>query len=1424
MAEYTLRMTSQQNHPPVPHLVPGDRAVLDFPMRGVFAGRQGQDLVFSRTDGGKLVLPGVFAAHTLPGTLPAPGEFPGEAPENLMGKASSLLDTADKPGGTLHLIVHGRDMSLEEFLAALGKEDMPESGMAPSARVRFHEYADAELMHGIGGLGGLELSLSRTGYETAPRYDTLPTRQDKENDQLPARGGLPDTPVPPAHHVPTVDSFAYALAEDGVPDTVSGNALAGAHPGDGNNIFAWVTPPSAARYGSISLNPDGTFTYTIDNSLPIVQELGVGDQVVEHFIYTYTDAAGEKATGSLDISIIGTNDVPTVAASTASVSGSGSAGVPSGVSGILPAPHDPDAHDMVSFLPQNGTPGAYGTFTLHTDGTWSYDLDNNLYAVRALAPGDSLTETFTYTVSDNHGGPSSNTLTVTINGTNDAPTVAAAATSVTEDTQLTTSGTLPAPSDPDRGDTIAFVPQNGTLRHYGSLTLGADGSYTYTLNNNLYAVQSLGAGETLTDTFTYTVTDSHGAIGSNTLTVTINGTNDAPTVAAAIASVAEDAQTTATGTLPTPLDMDTHDSVSFLAQNGTPGTYGTLTLNADGSYAYALDNTSPTVQGLGVGETLTDTFTYTVTDNHGATASNTLTVTIHGTNDAPTVAAAAASVTEDTQITTSGTLPTPQDTDTHDTVSFVAQSGTPGTYGTFTLNADGSYTYVLNNSLPAIQTLGVGETLTDTITYTVSDGHGGTASNTLTVTISGTNDAPTVAAAAASVTENTQISASGTLPQPQDTDLHDTVAFTPKAGEAGTYGSLTLNADGSYTYTLNNASPLVQGLGAGETVADTFTYTVSDSHGGTASNTLTVTISGTNDAPTVAAATASVAEDTQISASGTLPQPQDTDIRDTVAFTPLSNAAGTYGTLTLNADGSYAYTLNNASPAVQGLGAGETATDVFTYTVTDGHGGTGSNTLTVTIRGTNDVPTVAAATASATEDAQITASGTLPLPQDTDIHDTLTFTTKVAEAGLYGTLTLNADGSYTYTLNNASPLVQGLGAGESVTDAFIYTASDGHGGTVSNTLTVTINGTNDTPSVAAATASVVEDLAPTVSGTLPHPTDTDIHDAVAFIPQSNAAGAYGSLTLNANGTYTYILNNGLPAVQALNTGGSLTDTFTYTVNDGHGGTASNTLTVTIHGTDEGLPGLTVSDVVEDVRPFTQVTLPVPSDPGGTLGSAYVYSSSSLQGQYGVFTIAADGTATYTLYNKPALHTGPRPRRNADRYAGLQRLQQPGRDPARFLHRDHPRHQRHSHRRRRCRFRHRRHEDHRIGNPACATGRGHPRHSGLPPPDQYRRALRFPDPQRRRDVYLHAQHRLAAGAGPRHGRIRHRRLYLHRQRRARRHGLQYPDRDHQRHRGSARADPGHSQRQGRRPAYGQRRGSPALRRGYTGHPDLHGQGQ
>ena len=167
-------------------------------------------------------------------------------------------------------------------------------------------------------------------------------------------------------------------------------------------------------------------------------------------------------------------------------------------------------------------------------------------------------------------------------------------------------------------------------------------------------------------------------------------------------------------------------------------------------------------------------------------------------------------------------------------------------------------------------------------------------------------------------------------------------------------------------------------------------------------------------------------------------------------------------------------------------------------------------------------------------------------------------------AGLYGTLSVNASGNYTYTLNNALPAVQGLGVGDKLTDTFTFTVSDGHGGTASNILTLTINGTNDAPSVGASTASIAKTDVP-YSGHLVTPTDPDLSDIVTFIPKTNELGSYGRLTLNADGSYVYTLNTGLLAVINLLLNQHLTEKFTYTVTDGHGGTASNTLTITISG-------------------------------------------------------------------------------------------------------------------------------------------------------------------------------------------------------------------------------------------------------------------
>ena len=989
--------------------------------------------------------------------------------------------------------------------------------------------------------------------------------------------------------------------------------------------------PLAARagaYGTLTLAADGHYTYVLNNTLPAVQGLGVGETLTDTITYQVIDNHGATGSATLTVTINGTNDNPIVTPLTASILETAAS-----VSGVLPAPTDPDIHDAPAYVPIAARAGIYGSLTLNADGSYTYVLNQSQPAVQGLGQGETLTDTFAYSVVDGHGGAASGTLTVTVNGINNPPTVAASAAVIAEHTPYVT-GVLPSPDDPDIHDTVSFTPATLTGR-YGTLSLDAHGGYVYTLNAHSPDVSGLGQGESLTDTITYGIADDKGGTGTGTLTVTINGTNDAPVLGPQAASVSVGGTVTAAGTLIAG-DPDAHDTVSFTPFTAQAGLYGTLTLNADGTYAYTLNSGLSAVRQLSIGDTLQDVFLCQAQDQYGLTGSGTLTVTINGGNEAPTVAAATASVTEDLALTATGTLPAPQDINIHDAIGFVPLSAQAGTYGTLTLTADGRYIYVLNNALPSVQALGTGETLTDTFTYQAIDNHGAIGSNTLTVTINGTNDAPTMSLAAAAFAR-TDLTLTGVLPPPHDPDAHDTASYQPLTAQAGLYGTLTLNADGTYTYVLNNTLDTVRELGAGESLQDVFSCTVIDSHGTIGAGVFTITINGSNDAPTAADATASVTaavSGDQVLATGILPHPADPNIHDVLSFVPLAAEAGSYGTLTLAADGSWTYTLNNAADAVRQLGAGATLTDTITYQVADNHGATGNATLSVTIYGVNDLPAVAAATASVTEDTAAAASGILPAPTDPDSGDSVSFVPIAGGAGLFGTLNLDAEGHYTYTLNNSLAAVQGLGEGQTLTDTFTYTVTDAHGGTGSNTLTVTINGVNDSPSVAAATADVTEDVQTLVTGTLPAPHDQDNYgvpnDILSFTPQIAEPGAYGSLTLNADGTYTYILNNALPAVQNLNAGDTLTDTFTYTVTDNHGGTGSNTLTVTIHGQDE-YPG----DLIEDARTTLTAPLPIPPETESILGTLTGLAYNLLggtSGSYGTFTLHGDGTVTYNLNN------------------------------------------------------------------------------------------------------------------------------------------------------------------------------------------------
>jgi VCBS repeat-containing protein len=224
------------------------------------------------------------------------------------------------------------------------------------------------------------------------------------------------------------------------------------------------------------------------------------------------------------------------------------------------------------------------------------------------------------------------------------------------------------------------------------------------------------------------------------------------------------------------------------------------------------------------------------------------------------------------------------------------------------------------------------------VSYTADDGNGGTDTGTLTITVTGTNDAPVVVDEAATVAEDAAVITGSVAANDTDVD-GDALTYTLNgAAPAG----LTLNADGSYSFDPSDAA--YQDLGVGESRDVVVSYTADDGNGGTDTGTLTITVTGTNDAPVAVDDAAAGSEDTLITGSVAA---NDTDIDgDALTFSLVGGAPAGF---TLNVDGTY--TLDATDPAYQNLRQGETQDVVIDYTADDGNGGTDTGTLTITVTG-----------------------------------------------------------------------------------------------------------------------------------------------------------------------------------------------------------------------------------------------------------------------------------------------------------------------------------------------------------------------------------------------------------------------------------------------------------------------------------------
>jgi len=832
--------------------------------------------------------------------------------------------------------------------------------------------------------------------------------------------------------VPTARNDSAAAQED---KPVVINVFANDTPGaDGVSLSSGVALATPPAKGTAVYNGDGTFTYT---PTP-------GQEGTDSFTYTITDGDGDRSTATVTITLAA-DSVPVVVATDSSVQeaalpfGSNPGSNAETTTGTLAFTGGADGLKTLTVggvdVTNGGTvTGSYGTLTVTVSGgvhSYSYTLAVN-------TSGDATAETFAVVATDSDGDVANDTLTIAI--IDDVPTARndtdslPAASLVPETGNVvtgagTTSGTAGADTPGADGARVTSVSHGATTvaagtaiaGDYGTLTLGADGSYSY--------VRTPGTPSGVTEVFTYALTDGDGDVSTATLTLSIGDSTPSVSIPvpggatttvyeAALAARGAEPQGTGEEAAAGPngdpreavsgtITFSSPDGIGTLSLGGTAITPGnlpqTVASNATGTLVVTGFSYDP-VSGAGsiaytytlIDNTLTDpssaSFALVLTDADGDSApAGNLVIAI--VDDAPIARPDVDSVGENGPLVADGNVLTGVGGGTADSqgadgaavvaVAFGASQGTlgnplAGAYGDLVLTSAGTYTYTLDPSNPAVQTLAPGETLTEVFTYTLRDGDGDPAVTTLTIVINGADDGVTIngldgAGAEEVVNEDdlfdgsspdaAALTQTGTFSVSTPDGLDDVTVggtavvtngvFTPKvidtpAGALSITGfTPTVAPDGtitggtfSYSYVLQD-NLLTHPLQGEDSLLESFLVTLTDSDG--SSDTASLDIRIIDDVPTARNDVAAAAENT--------PVVIDVPANDTRGADGVSNATGvalatqaSKGVAVYNGNGTFTYT---AAPGAQG-------NDSFTYTITDGDGDTSTALVTITLPGDSE--------------------------------------------------------------------------------------------------------------------------------------------------------------------------------------------------------------------------------------------------------------------------------------------------------------------------------------------------------------------------------------------------------------------------------------------------------------------------------------
>ncbi|MEO5715656.1 MAG: Ig-like domain-containing protein, partial [Luteolibacter sp.] len=773
--------------------------------------------------------------------------------------------------------------------------------------------------------------------------------------------------------------------------------------------------------------------------------------------------------------------------------------------GVLANDSDPNNASITAVL--NAGP-SHGTLTLDSDGGFTYTPVANYNG----------SESFTYHAKNSTLDSPVATVSLTITAVNDLPAAVAQSVQTNEDTALpiTLAGT-----DADTADVLTYVV--GTASH-GTIT-GTAPNITYTPALNYFGP----------DSFTFTVNDGSGPSDPATVTINVVSVEDIPVADAQSVSLTA---ATSKAIILTGSDGDGQTLTFAVAANPTHGT---------------LSGTAPNLTYTPV-QTYTgaDSFTFTTSDGTNTSPPATVSITVNGVLKNGSFESVTGLIPD--FWTTSGnfsvTTASASQTATNGTKFIAFNDGNRTPNGVFTQSfqttAGQPYQVLFDlGAYGAASQQKIRVTLTGSSQLVTADhtatgpGSNNTAwVNNKLVNFIANSATTTLKFEDVSTTSfNVDLMLDNVRLNPQQTRTL-TVASSPDPGINVTVSPSDINGSGNgvsgFTRvyfdgaTVNLTAPAViaaTNFQKWQKNGTDLTTNVATSVTMNADYTLTA-VYIPNAPPLATADSYSTNEDVALvvpAATGVLAN--DTD-PESVALTAVLNVGPTHGTLALNAtNGGFTYTPN----------ANYFGSDFFTYHASDGVVSSAITTVALTVNSVNDAPVGVADSYSTNEDTPLVVpAATGLLANDTDVEsDPLTAVVNVAPA--HGSVTLNTNGSFTYT-----PVADFNGS-----DSFIYHSNDGAANSAITTVSITVNPINDAPVAVAQPVNATEDVPKSITLV---GTDVDGNS----LTYSVGTPSHGGLTGTApNLTYTPVANY------------SGTDSFTFTVNDGTVASAPATVSITV---------------------------------------------------------------------------------------------------------------------------------------------------------------------------------------------------------------------------------------------------------------------